>query len=282
MTVSAKGMRGIFTNIKSTIYFFSGTGNSLATARRIGSALEPQAEILSMAKLYYDSDIRSDSEVIGFVFPIFMGDAPWVVKEFVKKINIVGSPYIFAVATCNDNPGKCLPIFRELWKRHSQTLSLGEIVSMPGSGKISSPEENEERLRASAERSIAVAQKVNRREKGTGEPGVGLSGKKVAGSPRKKLDIAFTRFKVSALCDGCGICRRICPMGNVELENKKPIWNRHCAACLACFHWCPQKAITFRLPILGNRPRYRHPDITIKDIAAQQPSHRAGGKNPLR
>ena len=87
--------------MKSIIYYFSGTGNSLDVARKIGAAGNPQAELISVAQRYNDAVIKTDAEVIGFVFPIYMGDAPWVVKEFVKKLQFSANPYIYAVATCN-------------------------------------------------------------------------------------------------------------------------------------------------------------------------------------
>ena len=257
--------------MKSTIYYFSGTGNSLDIARKIGAALQPQATLVSVSQQSINAEIQEDADVVGFVFPVYMGDAPWVVKDFVKKIKFSKNPYLYAVATCNAHPRSCLPIFRGLLEACSQTLALGEIVLMPGNAKISSPETNEERLLASAERCFAIAQNVNQRIQKPVLSAKKLSARVILGSPRKKLDMAFTRFKVSSACNGCGTCRRVCPMGNIQLSLGRPVWGKACAACLGCFHWCPQKAITFRLPLLGNRPRYHHPGITLGDIAAQQP-----------
>ena len=256
--------------MKSTIYYFSGTGNSLDIAKKIGAAVEPQAELISIARLIQETEIHEESDIVGFVFPIYMGDAPWVVKDFVKKTRFLADPYIYAVATYNGNQRNCLPIFRGLIEIRSQILALGETILMPGNAKISSPEANEKRLNASEEECQTIAQKINSKAKATILPDVTMAKNEILGSPRKKLNLAFTQFKVSSLCNSCGTCQRICPMCNVELQEGKPIWKKQCAACLACFHWCPKKAITFRLPFLGNRPRYHHPDITIKDIAAQQ------------
>ncbi|GEM_PF-3708375 len=35
--------------------------------------------------------------------------------------------------------------------------------------------------------------------------------------------------------------------------------------CLACFHWCPQKAIEIDISTI-NKQRYTHPDISIDDM----------------
>ena len=258
------------TNMKSTIYYFSGTGNSLDIARKIAVAIEAQTELVSIAKQFNEDDIQEDADIVGFVFPVYMGDAPWVVKDFVKKINFSANPYIFAVATCNGSPRKCLPIFQKLIEIRMQTLALGEVILMPGNAKISSADENKERLQSSSDRCFTIAQKINNRVEEVVQPDVKLSDHAVIGSPRKKINIAFTHFKTSSKCNGCGICQKICPMGNVEIQEGRPAWEKQCAACLACFHWCPKEAITFRLPLLGNRPRYHHPDIKIQDIVTQQ------------
>src|SRR4030042_3293810 len=96
------------------IYWFSGTGNSLSIAGTLNSMLSEQGKLLPMAALYEKNNNTTDADVVGFVFPIHLGDAPWVVKEFVKKTHFTLKPYIFAVATCNANPHDCLPLFHEL------------------------------------------------------------------------------------------------------------------------------------------------------------------------
>jgi len=252
--------------MKSVIYYFSGTGNSLDIARKISTTLEAPTEIISIAHLYKAPDIQEHSDIVGFVFPNYLGDAPWLVKEFVKKLNFSNTPYIYAVTTCNGHPKDCLAIFQALLKTCSQTLAFAEVVLMPGNAKISSPEVNTKRLSASAETCLAIANKVNARVTEAITASQKLSERKILGSPRKKLDIVFSHFRVSAACNKCGTCRKICPMCNIKLQNGRPMWGNECATCLACFHWCPKNAITFWFPILGKRPRYRHPDISLKDM----------------
>lgn len=45
------------------------------------------------------------------------------------------------------------------------------------------------------------------------------------------------------LCTECGICKKCCPYGAIELD-PKPIFDQHkCYGCWACFNKCPEKAI---------------------------------------
>jgi ferredoxin len=47
------------------------------------------------------------------------------------------------------------------------------------------------------------------------------------------------------LCDGCGICVRRCPMGNVSQAERGglPSWGRSCLLCLECELRCPLDAV---------------------------------------
>lgn len=51
-------------------------------------------------------------------------------------------------------------------------------------------------------------------------------------------------FSVSEKRNGCGICSKVCPAGNIDMKNGKPEWTHHCENCLACCNFCPQKAIS--------------------------------------
>jgi len=63
---------------------------------------------------------------------------------------------------------------------------------------------------------------------------------------------------------GCQNCSRICPVKNIKIVDDKPSWQHHCEFCLACFHWCPEKAIISSE--LENTIRYHHPDVEISDM----------------
>lgn len=44
-------------------------------------------------------------------------------------------------------------------------------------------------------------------------------------------------------CNGCGLCARRCPRGNIALREGKPTFGDTCVLCMRCIYGCPQKAI---------------------------------------
>ena len=73
-------------------------------------------------------------------------------------------------------------------------------------------------------------------------------------------------YTISSACTGCGICKEVCPVKNIEMTGNKPKFNHKCEQCLACMHYCPQRAINYK-NATQNRGRYNHPDISYKELA---------------
>jgi ferredoxin len=69
-------------------------------------------------------------------------------------------------------------------------------------------------------------------------------------------------------CDHCGICEKVCPVGNIESSKSTgPAWQHNCINCLACYHHCPRAAIQ-----LGKEEpmkRYRHPEIDLAELVSR-------------
>jgi len=72
-------------------------------------------------------------------------------------------------------------------------------------------------------------------------------------------------FHTNQQCNGCGICKKICPVDNITLKNDRPQWHHRCEQCFACLQWCPQSAIQFRTGTEGGT-RYHHPEIKLSDM----------------
>ena len=81
----------------------------------------------------------------------------------------------------------------------------------------------------------------------------------------KSFPSADTNFIISDTCKGCGNCAKLCPRGNIKIENGRPVFRHNCELCHACIQWCPNFAI--RNPNFDiDLPQYHNPAIRMSDM----------------
>lgn len=104
------------------IFYFTGTGNNLYVAKRIGG------ESYSIPKLMKLGQFEFEDEKIGIVFPSYYGGVPKIVEEFLNKIKLK-SKYIFAVVSFGSFSGAVIPELLEIGKRNQIQFSyINEIL----------------------------------------------------------------------------------------------------------------------------------------------------------
>lgn len=270
------------------IYYFSGTGNSLVVARDI--AEKTNGQLASMQSVIDKDRIEPIAEVVGIVFPVYYATndcgIPPIVGRFVGKLESIGSKYIFAVCTCGNMPGTTIENLRKAIKSRGGELALGFTMKM--ADKRLGLEKQQRMCINQKKKLKAISEFVNARKKGKFEtrgafrklvlapllfilikPAFSRRYKKLSNSSShlsfsELIPLADQSFRTDENCNGCGTCSKVCPVNNIKIINKKPVWQHHCETCLACYSWCPQEAIYGK--IVSYNERYHHPEVKLSDM----------------
>lgn len=264
--------------MKTVVYYFTGTGNSLAAAKRIARALG-ETEVVGIASLSNSADvIVPEADRVGIVCPVYDCGVPVMVAGFAGRLDLSRAGYTFAVVTMG---GMGVSALRQLdgilRERRGRGLDAAFAVRMPGNfPPLSRPPADRKRdaiLAAADERlrEIAAAIESGRAVRPGFAPVSGLVKALSYGSLAKSAHGAGEAFSVSGACTGCATCAEVCPAGNITLAGDRPAWGRQCELCCACLHFCPVEAIQLHV-MRGTegRGRYRHPDLTVADMEAQR------------
>ena len=269
------------------LYYFSGTGNSLAVARLVAERLG--GEPIPIASVIGREAIESDASVIGITFPVYYADAPNIVRRFAEKLGSTEGKYIFAISTYGGAAGASLKTLGNILASRGAALSAGFGVHMPQNA-FHKPWEMRSLAYKQAEKRVGfIVRSVEARKTGffysnaliqaimTPLQGwirrmTALALEKASNTRslsgltvEQLMPLCGASFAVDEKCNGCGTCARVCPVGNIEIVGKKPVWQNRCENCLACHNWCPTSAI--HTALVKSDYHYRHPDVTVHDIA---------------
>ena len=255
--------------MKTTLFYFSGTGNSLKVARDLAAELG-DAELISIPRALGEQ-IAPQAEHTGIVFPTYFGGLPLIVARFLRTLRPTG--YTFAVTTCGGMPGLALKQAAAILKSQGTALSAGFAVNMPGNytrlyGAMPARKQREffaeEKPRVTQIAQVVQAGATHKIEKGSF-----LLNWLFALLYRyhfvPRAHAKDRLFWVDERCDSCEVCAQVCPVNNIEMREGRPVWQHRCEQCYACLQWCPQEAIqaSKKTP---KRRRYRHPDVDVEDI----------------
>ncbi|HEY5561751.1 MAG TPA: EFR1 family ferrodoxin [Clostridiaceae bacterium] len=253
--------------MSTTIYYFTGTGNSLKIAKDLKNEIE-NTKLVQICKNNMEINKRAVGDKIGFVFPVYFRGLPHMVKSFMEKLEINPNVYIFAVANYGGSAAIAFEQIEKILLDKGAKLSATFGIDMPGNmWFMYYPHPKEDfinRINAQKEKTIDIAKEINKNSVTKMDTLINkVADEKIYSEfqPNKFDEDFWTNPK----CNGCGICSRVCPANNINLVEEKPKWQHKCEQCLACIHWCPQSSIQYKNDSL-NKERYQNPEIRVEEL----------------
>ena len=264
--------------MKATIYYFTGTGNSLKAAKEIAEKIE-NCELIPMAALTKEDIIKPDAEKVGFVFPLYWYGLPGIVRDFIEKTELSKTSYIFSATTAMYADGLAIEQLEELLEKKNKSLNAGFYIKMPSNYILSmNPQSGKKQkdIIEKAERKIEsiteiINGNIDKKDKETFFYRTVTNAKSSYNKWMKDFSNNDSKFWVKDdLCNSCETCEKICPVNDIEIKQESPVWkHNNCQQCLGCINSCPTKAIQY-----GNKTikkgRYRNSQISIKELINQK------------
>lgn len=233
------------------ILYFSGTGNSEYVARKIAEELGDDILNLFDKIRSHDYSISHSDRPWVIVSPTYAWQIPRLLYDWLSRTEFKGNRDIYFVMTCGGGIGNA--------DAHVKKLSVSKGLHYLGCAPVIMPEnyiamfqtpEREEALKIveEAEETIKNISLTIKNRTPFSELPITWKDKLSSGivnSIYYPLLVHARKFYATDACISCGKCEKICPLGNIHLEQGKPVWGNQCTHCMACICRCPKEAIEY-------------------------------------
>jgi ferredoxin len=262
--------------MNTTIYYYTGTGNSLWAARKLAQALGNTQQ--TSIKLAGMDIIHPYPENIGLIFPVHIWGLPEPVIDFITRLENDPSKYYFAVGVNAGQIAATLIQLQKLMQIKGLNLSAGFSIDLPSNyivwqGAVSN-DKQQKKFAAALKKLDRIAEIIRNKEKLPPEKGPFWQNPFFSWAYQKSFPHVPNMdksFLADEKCNACGICAKICPAQNILMKGKKPFWQHRCEQCFACIQWCPEEAIQYGKNT-SKKKRYHHPEIKLGDMLASVPT----------
>lgn len=244
----------------AVIFCFSGTGNSLYAANKIAASVG--AEVRNMRDARSVGEVSD--EVIGFVFPTYFWGLPKSVRQFIGRLRIANkSAYIFAVTTYGGFSAGVCDAVNVLIKKQGVKLSYSAKVKMVENYLPGFECNDSDEIWEKSDKTIEkIVSEISARKKVSAAPYTVLNGLAQKAYPSNNPGCT-ENFSVEG-CKNCGICAKICPNGNIKIEDGVPKFGERCDLCLACLNNCPADAIEYGKS--RGKKRYKNRRVSADEL----------------
>lgn len=255
-----------------TAVYFSAVGNTkkavLTIAGHLGKKLSEEQDIriidFTLPKAREEDYVFSEDELVVFGTPVYAGRIPNKILPFVQTLFEGNGALAVPVVTFGNRSYQdaLMELCLELEGHGFKTVAAAAVVAthvMSDSLAAGRPNEDDQKqLQQFAETIIGKLEETNAADQPlTHQMSELVGGNDPVGPYYRPLEenlepANFLKAKPKTktdICDRCGICADVCPMGSIDREEPETV-KAICIKCQACIRKCPKHAKYFDDPSL--------------------------------
>lgn len=235
------------------ILYFSATGNTEYIAKEIAKQINDECiNLLDRVKSNDHTILHSDKPFI-ICAPVYVCEMPRFMSKYLKEQDFSGNKNVYFIFTSGGYCGISRQLAKHIFRKKKMNYCGHAEFKMPrnyvanDSYPMLEREEIEKRILDSHAMVGSVAETIK-------------NGGKLKARHIFLFETIITvpfnpvwcKYKLLAKdfystdkCVGCGKCAKLCPLNNISIENKKPVWHDNCTHCMACIGNCPTDAIEY-------------------------------------
>lgn len=241
-----------------SIYYFSATGNSLKLSQDIAAAfggaglfrMTPSAGITA-----------SDSRIVGFIFPVYMGGLPGIVRRFLESYPFRKGVYYFSIGTYYTYKGCAVSVVDKIMSGKGVRLDYGYNLPTVGNCLKEYEVSSVRRTKILERAELYTSRIIDDLKKANGKSLSRIAGYRICCT--KGCSMPFQSLALELLLGkwlyGMWCLRTCMSREQYYAENGVPRWGTGCEACHACVHWCPRNVI--QIGKSKGRLQYHHPAV---------------------
>lgn len=257
------------------VLYFSATGNTEYIAQEIAKRLDDECvNLLHRIKSNDHTPLYSEKPFI-ICAPVYVCEMPRFMSKYLKKQTFTGSNDVYFIFTSGGYCGISGVLAKSMFRKKKMNYLGHAEFRMPRNYVASdayamlSPEEVKGRILDAYKMidpvvsNIKAGKKLKARHVFLFESIITIPFNPVW----SKLKYQTKDFHTTDQCIGCGKCERLCPLNNISMKDRKPVWGNQCTHCMACICNCPTEAIDYgtitQKKEKYNFGKYRH---VVKDL----------------
>lgn len=235
------------------VLYFSATGNTEYIARQLAAHLNDKClNLLTPIKNNDYTPLYSDTPFI-ICAPVYVCEMPRFLSKYLKKLEFCGCRDVYFIFTSGGYCGISGKLARSIFRKKKMNYMGHAEFKMPRNYVASDSypmldrQETEDRIIDATKKIPVVASAIQNHQKLTSRH-IFLFETLIT----LPFNPVWCRFKLTAKdfystsqCIGCGKCAAVCPLNNIRIQDKRPVWSNSCTHCMACIGNCPAQAIQY-------------------------------------